>query len=83
MLLLLSFMACFTRPSQIVVLDPGHYLIVDQDTLAYDCRSAPVGDDWRPTCVRIDYSHEVPDWVRQHYTSIGQGDPTSAPPTEK
>lgn len=74
MLVLLSLLACM-HPSSITTLSEGHYLVTDDYNRLYDCYSAPVGRDWRPTCVRVDYSHEVPGWVRARYETIGGEDP--------
>ena len=71
-------LAACMHPTSIVVLEPGgHYLITDDYNRAYDCYSKPVGDDWRPTCIRVGYSHEVPPWIRTHYETIGVNNPAA------
>lgn len=74
MFLLLLTLACL-HPSSITPLSDTHYLVTDDYNRLYDCDSRPVGGDWRPTCVRVDYSNEVPAWVRSRYEVLGYSDP--------
>ena len=77
LLTLAPLSGCIVSARQVVRLGDGHYVIVNDDSYAFDCYSAPVGDDWRPTCVRVDYSKEVPGWVRSRYSTIGANNPAA------
>lgn len=59
-MLLLLLLACITHVGQVQVLAPDHYLIIDDDLVAYDCKSNPNGADWDPICVRVKYVDQAP-----------------------
>lgn len=43
--------------------EDAHYIIVQQGAgmmKVYDCRSAPDGRDWEPTCVKVDMRSSPP-----------------------
>lgn len=58
--MLLLLLACSTHVGQVQILAPDHYLIIDDDLLAYDCRSFPDGAAWDPVCVKVKYMDNAP-----------------------
>lgn len=57
---MLFLLGCSHTIMQTVVLSPEHYLLLDDQGEAFDCKSYPNNVNWRPRCVRLNYDRNPP-----------------------
>ncbi len=61
-MLFLIFASCTHQVSVPAVLPDinAHYLVTRDGETVWDCRSYPMGDKWKPTCVKVAFVNSAP-----------------------